>query len=327
MQRTELIKKRILELIENKTVDRAVGWRKGEFFWDASPAVFNDAEELESFVYDSFCGPNLSKFLVTEAKKDGRVLVCAKPCDTYSLNQLFTEHRIDRSKLYILGIGCDGMLDAEKIRQNGIKGMTAVEEDGDDLVIDTVYGKKTLPREKALITRCRVCRGGKHAVFDELLCADEEKGPSGDRFEEVEKLERMTPDERFEFWRSELSKCIRCNACRNACPACTCEKCVFDNDASGIASRANSDSFEEKLYHIIRSFHVCGRCTDCGECSRVCPQGIPLHLLNRKYIKDINELYGFYQAGEKEGSISPVTDFEKTDADPSVVRERGGAGK
>ena len=51
------------------------------------------------------------------------------------------------------------------------------------------------------------------------------------------------------------------------------------------------------MFHIIRAFHVAGRCTDCGECSRVCPQHIPLHLLNRKFIKDINELYGEYQAG------------------------------
>jgi ferredoxin len=35
------------------------------------------------------------------------------------------------------------------------------------------------------------------------------------------------------------------------------------------------DSFEEKMFHMIRAFHVAGRCTDCGECSRVCPQGIP----------------------------------------------------
>ncbi|MFR1039192.1 MAG: 4Fe-4S binding protein [Clostridium sp.] len=27
------------------------------------------------------------------------------------------------------------------------------------------------------------------------------------------------------------------------------------------------------MFHIIRAFHVAGRCTDCGECSRVCPQG------------------------------------------------------
>ena len=94
-----------------------------------------------------------------------------------------------------------------------------------------------------------------------------------------------------------LSRCIRCNACRNVCPACTCEKCVFDNDDSGIAQKAAADSFEENMFHIIRAFHVAGRCTDCGECSRVCPQNIPLHLLNRKFIKDIDTFYGDVSGG------------------------------
>ena len=33
-----------------------------------------------------------------------------------------------------------------------------------------------------------------------------------------QKLEAMTPEERYAFWRGELSRCIRCNACRNVCP-------------------------------------------------------------------------------------------------------------
>ena len=59
------------------------------------------------------------------------------------------------------------------------------------------------------------------------------------------------------------------------------------------------------MFHIIRAFHVAGRCTDCGECSRVCPQHIPLHLLNRKFIKDIDELYGDYQAGRGSRAAAP----------------------
>ena len=77
------------------------------------------------------------------------------------------------------------------------------------------------------------------------------------------------------------------------------------------------------MFHIIRAFHVAGRCTDCGECSRVCPQGIPLHLFNRKFIKDINELYGEYQAGSDLEAKSPLTSFTQEDAEPSIVAERG----
>ena len=139
----------------------------------------------------------------------------------------------------------------------------------------------------------------------------------------VRRLEAMSAAERFAFWRSELSKCIRCNACRNVCPACSCVKCVFDNPNSGVQAKANVDDFEENLFHIIRAFHVAGRCTDCGECSRVCPQGIPLHLLNRKFIRDIDEFYGEYQAGAEVGSRAPLVDFTQEDVEPSIVMERG----
>ena len=84
-----------------------------------------------------------------------------------------------------------------------------------------------------------------------------------------------------------------------------------------------SDDFEEKMFHIIRAFHVAGRCTDCGECSRVCPQGIPLHLFNRKFIKDIDQFYGEYQAGADAESKGPLTSFTFEDVEPGIVAERG----
>ena len=100
---------------------------------------------------------------------------------------------------------------------------------------------------------------------------------------------------------------------------------MFDNPKTQIQNKAAVDDFEENMFHIIRAYHVAGRCTDCGECSRVCPQGIPLHLLNRKIIKDMNELYGEYQAGEEIGQRHPLTDFTFDDVEPSIVHERGGA--
>ena len=181
--------------------------------------------------------------------------------------------------------------------------------------------------ESGLLLKCKTCKGKDFEIFDEIIDDEESKQPTAimDRMEGVTALENETAQERFDFWRNELSRCIRCNACRNVCPACTCEKCVFDNPASSVASKAPVTDFEENVFHIIRAFHVAGRCTDCGECSRVCPQHIPLHLLNRKFIKDMNELYGEYQAGVGEEERTPMTTYTKTDAEPSIVRERGNA--
>ena len=53
-----------------------------------------------------------------------------------------------------------------------------------------------------------------------------------------------------------------------------------------------------------------------------CPQGIPLHLFYRKFIKDIDKFYGEYQAGEDTDSKAPLTNFTFDDVEPSIVGER-----
>ena len=312
----ELIKKGST-LLQNGVVQAVVGWRKGLFDYDITPSQFTSVEDLEkNFVYDENCGANLSKYLVkitreieikksttrmnnTMAKQrnpeavdapipEGRVLVFLKPCDTYSFTELLKENRITRDDVYVVGVPCDGMKDPET-------------------------GK--------LAERCDTCKSKKHITYDELI------GEEGDildskRFDQVAQLEAMTADERHEFWRNEFSRCIRCNACRDVCPACTCEKCVFDNNNIYTSQKVAQTSFEESLYHIIRAWHVAGRCTDCGECSRVCPEHIPLHLINRKFIKDINEIYGPYIAGSDMETKPPMLTYTTEDAEPSVVYDR-----
>lgn len=323
----KVMKEKAIAMLESGAVKKVIGWQIGEFAYDITPAVFETAEEIEkNFVYDDFCGANVSKYVMKEQKKsDDKILVFLKPCDTYSFNQLTAEHKIKREKVYVIGISCEGKADVSKIREAGIDGITGIESDGENYIVKTIYGDETIAKKDALAERCLTCKSKKLTVYDEIIGEDGEEIADCGRFDLVEKLENMTADERFEFWRGELSRCIRCNACRNVCPACTCEQCVFDNPNSGIAQKAADDSFEENMFHIIRAFHVAGRCTDCGECSRVCPEHIPLHLLNRKFIKDIDSLYGEYQAGEDTEVKHPLISFTQDDAEPSVVHERGNA--
>ena len=319
----ELIK-RMTELLESGEVQRVVGWKKGDLGYNPEPAYFETAEALKDFVYDGFCGANLSKYMIKACELEGKTLVLLKPCDTYSFNQLIKEHRISKDKIYVIGVGCKGKLDIEKIKAMGIKGITAISgveitDACDTINIETVYGNKTVAYKDAMLERCHVCKGKEHKVSDEIFF-DSAETDDGDRFAGVDYIESLSPEEKFEFFKKELSKCIRCNACRNVCPACSCRKCVFDSTKFDADRKANVDPFEESMFHIIRAFHVAGRCTDCGECSRVCPQGIPLHLFNRKFIKDINEFYGEYQAGAEVDERSPLTNFTFDDLEPGERR-------
>ncbi len=318
MQELNMIAK---TLLESGKVSRVLGWKKGENGFDVEPAFFETVESLDCLVYDGFCGANLSKYMIEAGKQEGKTLVFLKPCDSYSYNQLLKEHRVEREKAYIIGVGCKGKLSIGKIPFDGILSVSGAEypDPQEQLTVSTLYGDKTLAYKDAMLERCHVCKGKEHVVYDELW-GESSDTVDGDRFAEVERIEAMSPEEKFAFFQTELSKCIRCNACRNVCPACSCRKCVFDSTAFDSQQKANTTSFEEKMFHIIRAFHVAGRCTDCGECSRVCPQGIPLHLFNRKFIKDINTLYGEYQAGSDLEAKMPLTSFTAEDAEPGVGR-------
>ena len=301
---------RAKELLAEGKVQKVVGWKKGLFDDDITPAVFTTAEELDKdFVFNKYCKANLSKYLVkitreievaksttrmnnTMAKQrdpnaqdkpipQATALVFLKPSDTYSFTQLLKENRITRGDVYAIGVPCQDTLDGGEV--------------------------------------CENCKNKKPVSCDELIGIEADITPvESTRMAEVAKLEAMTADERDKFWKNEFSRCLRCNACRDICPACTCEKCVFDNNKLYTSQKVAQTNFEESLFHIIRAWHVAGRCTDCGECSRVCPQHIPLYLLNRKFIKDINEIYGEYQAGADMETKPAMLTFNP-DSDPETT--------
>ena len=306
------------EKLASGAVQQVIGWRRGLFDEDVTPSTFKDAADLEkNFVFNKYCKANLSKYLVkitraietaktttrtnnAMAKQrdpnaaeapipNEKVLAFLKPGDTHSFCQLLKENRITRDDVYIVAVPCSCEMDESVKEGEG----------------------------------CDHCRNKKHVVYDEVVGkAREEAIGDPSRFEGVEKIAAMSADERHEFWKNEFSRCIRCNACRDVCPACTCEKCVFDNNNLYTSQKVAQVSFEESLYHIIRAWHVAGRCTDCGECSRVCPEHIPLHLLNRKFVKDIDEIYGPYVAGSDMETKPPMLTWTAGDAEPSVVYER-----
>jgi ferredoxin len=257
------MRKRAYEMLTSGEVTQALVWEKGDFLHYPGPVLIKSAEGLAGMVYDRFCAANLSKYLIELSGQPGKTLVFLRPCDAYAFARLLEENQIKREKTYVVGVGCEGIV----------------------LVDDGV--------ERGLFESCLVCTKTDHPVYDELIGADTTSRIIADetkRFEKVTELEEKNATERYIFWQSYLSRCIRCNACRNVCPTCYCKKCIFDN---------SDNPLEKQHFHIIRAYHQNERCTDCGQCSRVCPMKIPLNLLNRKLIKDRFTKDGITELNEK----------------------------
>ncbi len=108
----------------------------------------------------------------------------------------------------------------------------------------------------------------------------------------LDKLMAKSPAERWAYWKAEFERCIKCYACRQVCPLCYCERCIADKNRPVVidTSATPKGNF---AWHITRAFHLAARCIGCGECTRACPAGIPLGLLNQSLARATEENFGY----------------------------------
>lgn len=142
------------------------------------------------------------------------------------------------------------------------------------------------------------------------------RNPEKDR-ELLEKLNNMSRAERFTFWTEELSKCVKCYACRQSCPMCYCNRCSTDfNNPQWVPVQSNLHGNMD--WHILRALHLAGRCISCGECSRACPVGIPCHLLTMHLVDKTNSYFKVY-AGTSADMKSVMSTYEPTDKESFII--------
>jgi ferredoxin len=99
----------------------------------------------------------------------------------------------------------------------------------------------------------------------------------------------------WNFWKEEFDCCIKCYACRNACPLCYCNTCIVDKNRPQWISPSQHGQ-GNLSWNIIRAMHLGGRCVGCGACERACPMNINIGLINQKLAKVVKDSFG-YQAG------------------------------
>lgn len=280
----EKLRNEARRLLDEGIVSVVIGWQQGSMPFKTAPVFVEKGEDVDKLIWNNACTNNLAKYL-TDYPNDKKIAICAKPCDSKSINVLLSENQIKRENIYIIGFTCAGITDSIKVADLGIDNLT----------------------EETAKFACLHCETHIPVISDIIIGEEPTKTVYAD-----DKLPE-TFEEKRKYWENKFSKCIRCYACRQICPSCYCKKCFADRiEPKWTAKKATTD--EAWMFHATRVMHLAGRCVGCGECERACPMSIPIEELSRDMAKYIKEIYN-YTAGVEEEPL--LGTYKDTDYDPS----------
>jgi len=309
--------RQLRELVEAALpeLEMVIGWGGGYDPIHTTPVFIRDCGDISKLVWSPFCAQNLSGYLVKTpalqpAEKAKKIGICVKGCDSRSLVALIQEKFISRDKLHIIGFPCRGTVDWRRVMRHGtVWGVKAARVEGERLLVEHAGGLSDFELKEVLSRKCLRCLHPNPLIRDVLV--GEPVLPRvvpEDVYRDVEEFEQRSLEERLKFWQSELDRCMRCYACRNACPLCVCQdRCIAETrDPKWLTQHMGIS--EKYLFHFIHAMHLAGRCTECGECERVCPMEIPVALMKEKLNRITRELMG-YEAGIDPGAVPPLLTF------------------
>jgi len=289
---TEKMRQIAGRLLKDCTVEMVIGFRKGTMPMMNEPCFITAPEDADSLVWDSNCGINLANYLTNRKEK---IAVFAKGCDSRNIVNHIVENKIQRDQLHIIGVPCTGMIDKRKIHGMVDGEILKVTETEETVKVRTAEAETLLDKKEVLQNNCALCIHRNPVISDEMLADPVEEQTDIDRYADVRKIEEMGDEEKWQFFEDLLAPCIRCYACRNACPLCYCPTCFVDESKPQWVGKGQ-DPIDIRTFHFLRAYHCAGRCTDCGACQRACPVGIDMRLLTRKLEKDCQEQFG-WEAG------------------------------
>ncbi len=274
------LKEEARKLLESGQVAVVLAYGKGYDEKHPMPFAATQASDVDEIVFNEYCTPNMARYL-TKYPAGTKMAVAVKGCDSRAVVVLLQEGKVKREDLVILGIPVTGMKE-----QSGKDSDTSL-----------------------------TCGMANPVLYDVLL-GEEIRGENPSPYDVLAELDGKSGDERWAFWKSELSRCIRCYACRKACPMCYCDPCFIDATKPQWGDK--TPSFDGNLmYHLTRFYHLAGRCVDCGECTRACPVNIPLNLFHKYMARECEEM--FKQKSGMDVNQKPVmVDFKVEDSDTLI---------
>ncbi len=291
-------------------LDCVIGWQEGYDAAHTVPIFMRTPEDVDRLVWGPFNVNNPATYLPDfKGKKVGIVV---KGCDSRSVVELLQEKLVKREDITIFALPCEGTLDMDRVNQE-LGRYTTI----DQVVYDEAGVTITADGQEHRFCmadyaqgKCYGCTTPTAVLFDTLKGEPTRVEPGPYTPPELAMLDAMTLGERMAFWNTQMARCLRCYACRNACPMCVCrDYCISDSREPHWMSQ--EDSPKEKLfYQTIHALHLAGRCTGCGECQRACPVGIPILALRQQISRAVARLFDGYQSGLDPEVVPPLLGYE-----------------
>jgi formate dehydrogenase subunit beta len=296
---------------------------------------------------------------LTRQDPGGKVGALLRPCEIRAFVELTKLHQGDRQRLLLVGIDCFGTFEPP-----AYKAWIKDHPDGSLAFLKAMLEEKRPAERMPLIRRCcQACEfptpeGADVQVFligtsgrTPCLMAGTTEGEAclqnlgldgipapAQRDSAVASLVKDRISSRDELFKEiesqllpldrlleELSGCINCYNCRDACPVCYCRGCVFEGQTFEHpaaqylrwAKRKGAIKMptDTLFFHVTRMAHMSTSCVGCGQCSSACPMGIRVSEIFRTVSRRTQRVFD-YAPGRDAGEPLPLATFREEELEP-----------
>lgn len=323
------IRDTISEVLRTGQAEVAIGYEAGTLPLTARPVLIKDAARAGSLVFPPFRNGGTALYVrrfIEERRKDRnfdpaaakKIAVVARPCDVKAIVNYIKEKQFNRDDVFIIGVNCPGVVSRAKVYEHtGPYEIASASVENGHLTVKKQSGEEVrLPAGQLIADTCARCVH-RSPVTADIIVGDEVTPPDTDPFAVVKKHEEKSADEKWEWFSGQMERCIRCRACRQACPMCYCKTCFADQTNPAWVGQTAAPA-DVMGFHIGRLFHMAGRCVNCGECDAACPVNIPLTVMNRKLDQVIHDLYNFRSGAVLEDD-PPLSVYKPDDSDEGFM--------
>ncbi len=318
-------------LLQEKKVDAILGYSKGTAPLSTSPIIIRHIDEVNKLIWNNLCYMNLAKYLVPRIPQlkspkgeDLKIGIIAKGCVGRALIHLNVEKQLNLDNIKIIGISCNGIVNRKRIeREIGEKEIFEVSTSENNIMIKGKDFEKKFSFDEYINELCKVCKvksPPKDSELEDIFIGESREMKSiDDDFSDLKEFESKSPEEKWQYIKELLEPCIRCYACREACPMCYCNLCFVDQNKP-IWFGKTTDLSDIIIFHLVRAMHLAGRCVACGACSSVCPMGIDLNMITRKLEKLVKERFNF-TSGLNSKFLPPMMAYNMEDDEEFMLEE------